>query len=177
MVRAVGRSRLFPGGHAFAEAAVLVVLAAFVSQAGRGARISVAAVSLLWLGGSVFVSTQNAIEAITDGSDFASSDWRTSPTVAWVRSRSDGHAIFSNWPAAIYFRTNRIARDIPQSLDKAELREFADIIREKRGVFVAFSSHNTDYPPTDSIARGAGLIEAGQFPDGKLWIAPNSDRK
>jgi len=91
-----------------------------------------------------------------------------------VRSRSEGRAIFSNWPAAIYFRTNRIARDIPQSLDKAELHEFADIMREKRGVFVAFSSNNTDSPPPDSIARGAGLVEAGQFPDGKLWIAPST---
>ncbi len=155
-----------------AEIAMIVCVAAFVSRAGRLAQVATAAIATLWLAGSVFVSSQNAIEAITDGSDFASSDWRTSPTVAWVISRSDGHAIFSNWPAAIYFRTNRIARDIPQSLEKAELHEFADIMREKHGVFVAFSSNNTDYPPPDSIARDAGLVELREFPDGKLWIAP-----
>ena len=160
-----------------AEAAIIVALAAFVSRAGRVARVSAAVVTALWLAGSVFVSSQNAIEAITEGSDFASSDWRESPTITWVRSRSEGHAIFSNWPAAIYFRTNRIARDVPESLNKAELREFADIMRGKHGVFVAFSSNNPDYPPPDSIAHGAGLVEARQFPDGKLWIAPNLDRK
>jgi hypothetical protein len=155
-----------------AEIAIIVCVAAFVSRAGRLAQIATAAIATLWLAGSGFVSSQNAIEAITDGSDFASSDWLTSPTVAWVKSRSDGHAIFSNWPAAIYFRTSRIARDVPQSLDTADMHEFADIMREKNGVFVAFSSRNTDYPPSDSIARGAGLVQAGQFADGKLWIAP-----
>jgi hypothetical protein len=155
-----------------AEIAIIVCIAAFVSRAGRLAQVVTAAIAILWLAGSVFVSTQSAIEAITDGSDFASSDWRTSPTVDWVRSRSDGHAIFSNWPAAIYFLTNRIARDVPQSLDTADMHEFADIMRDKNGVFVAFSSRNTDYPPSDSIARRAGLVQAGQFPDGKLWIAP-----
>ena len=155
-----------------AEIAIIVCVAGFVSRAGRLMQVATATIATLWLAGSVFVSSQNAIEAITDGSDFASSDWRTSPTVAWVNSRSDGHAIFSNWPAAIYFRTNRIARDIPQSLDTADMHEFADIMREQNGVFVAFSSRNTDYPPSDSIAREAGLVQAGQFPDGKLWIAP-----
>lgn len=154
------------------EIAIIVCVAAFVSRAGRLAQVATAAIVILWLAGSVFVSSQNAIEAITDGSDFASSDWRTSPTLAWVRSSSDGHAIFSNWPAAIYFRTNRIARDVPQSLDTADMHEFADIMREKNGVFVAFASRNTDYPPSDSIARRAGLVQAGQSPDGKLWIAP-----
>ncbi|MFN2602822.1 MAG: hypothetical protein ABR582_08735 [Gemmatimonadaceae bacterium] len=155
-----------------AEIAITVCVAAFVSGAGRMVQVATAVIALLWLSGSVFVSGQNAIDAIADGSDFASSDWRTSPTVAWVNSRSDGHAIFSNWPAAIYFRTNRIARDVPQSLDTADMNEFADIMREKNGVFVAFSSRNTDYPASDSIASGAGLIQAGQFADGKLWIAP-----
>ena len=155
-----------------AEIAIIVCVAAFVRRAGRLAQVTTAAIALLWLAGSVFVSSQNAIEAIIDGSDFASSDWRTSPTVAWVRSRSEGRSIFSNWPAAIYFRTNRIARDVPQSLDTADMHEFGDIMREKNGVFVAFSSRNTDYPPSDSIAHAAGLVQAGQFADGRLWIAP-----
>ena len=156
-----------------AEAAIVVAAAAFLSRAARIARIATAIVAILWLTGSIVVSSENAIDAVTDGADFASSDWRDSPTVAWVNSRSQGHAIFSNWPAAIYFRTNRIARDIPQSLQKSELSDFAEVMRDNDGVFVAFSSYNTDYPPPDSIARGAGLVEAGRFADGKLWVAPN----
>ncbi len=169
--------RLLSPAILLAEAAIIVAVAEFVSRAGRVARISVATVAVLWLAGSVYVSSENAIEAVTDGSDFASSDWRESPTLAWVRSQSEGHAIFSNWPEAIYFRTNRIARDVPETLDTADLHELANVMREKHGVFVAFSANNPDYPAPDSIARGAGLIEAGQFPDGKLWIAPNLDRR
>ena len=47
-----------------------------------------------------------------------------------------------------------------------------DYAFHRRGGIVAFLSRNTDYPPSDSIARVAGLVQAGQFPDGKLWIAP-----
>jgi hypothetical protein len=85
--------------------------------------------------------------------------------------------IFTNWPAAVYFRTGRITRDVPQSLDTAELREFGETLRERHGVFVAFSSYNTDYPPSDSIARGAGLVKAERFSDGTVWVSPEPERR
>jgi hypothetical protein len=131
-----------------------------------------AAVAGLWLIGSISVSSASATDTMADGSDFSSSEWRASPTVEWVRKHGTGSTIFTNWPAAVYFMTGRITRDIPQSLDTAELREFGETVREQHGVFVAFSSYNTDYPPSDSIARRAGLVETREFSDGKLWVSP-----
>lgn len=169
--------RLLSPAILLAEGAIVVALANFVSRAGRAMRIAAAAIAALWLVGSVFVSSQSAADAITDGFDLASSEWRASPTIGWVRSRSAGWTIFTNWPAAVYFGTNRVARDIPQSLDTTELRSFGEILRERHGAFVAFSSYNTDYPPSDSIARGAGLVEAERFSDGKVWVSRESERR
>jgi hypothetical protein len=167
--------RLLAPAILLAEGAIVVVLATFVSRAGRAARIATASVVALWLVGSVSVSLSQAGDAMTDGSDLASSDWRSSPTIGWVKSRSANWTIFTNWPAAVYFRADRIARDVPQSLDTAELREFGEIMRERHGAFVAFSSYNTDYPPSDAIARGAGLVEALRFTDGTVWVSPGSE--
>jgi hypothetical protein len=169
--------RLLAPAILLAEAAIVVALAIFVSRAGRAMRIVVASVAGLWLAGSVFVSSQSAADAITDGFDLASSEWRESPTLGWVRSHSAGWTIFTNWPAAVYFGTSRVARDIPQSLDTAELRSFGETLREQHGAFVALSLYNTDYPPTDSIARGAGLVEAERFSDGKVWVSRESNRR
>jgi hypothetical protein len=167
--------RLLAPAILLAEAAIVVVLATFMSRAGRAARMATASVVALWLVGSVSVSLSQASDAMTDGSDFASSDWRSSPTIGWVKSRSANWTIFTNWPAAVYFRADRIVRDVPQSLDTAELRKFGEIMRERHGAFVAFSSYNTDYPPSDAIARGAGLVEARRFTDGKVWVSPGSE--
>jgi hypothetical protein len=164
--------RLLAPAILLTEAAIVVALAAFLWRAGRTARMAAATVAGLWLIGSVSVSSLNAADTIADGSDFGSSEWRTSPTIGWVKSQGARWMIFTNWPAAVYFRAGRIARDIPQSLDTAELREFSEILRERHGAFVAFSSYNTDYPPSDSIARAAGLVEAERFSDGKVWVCP-----
>jgi 4-amino-4-deoxy-L-arabinose transferase-like glycosyltransferase len=169
--------RLLAPAILLTEAAIVVALAIFMSRAGRTARVAAMAVAGLWLVGSAYVSSQNAADAITDGFDLASSEWRESPTIGWVRSRGAGRTIFTNWPAALYFGTNRVVRDIPQSLDTAELRSFGEILRERHGAFVALSSYNTDYPPSDSIARGAGLVEAERFTDGKVWVSPESNRR
>jgi hypothetical protein len=123
----------------------------------------------LWIAASSVVSVDISQEAVSDGSDFASTEWRHSPTLDWVRSHAAGVALFTNWPAAVYFRTGRTSHDIPQSLDTAELREFHDILKQENGVFVAFTEYNTDYPPSDSIARDAGLVPVERLSDGTVW--------
>jgi hypothetical protein len=155
-----------------AEAGIVVVMATSLSRAHKPMRIGVATLGGLWLIGSIAVSSQSAADTMSDGSDFSSSDWRASPTLQWVKTQGAGRTIFTNWPPAIYFLAGRNSRDVPQSLDTAELREFGETLRDQHGVFVAFSSYNTDYPPSDSIARGAGLVEVRQFSDGKIWVCP-----
>lgn len=148
---------------------LLVILIALSS--GSVWRRSPVAISVLavWIAASSFVSVDISREAVTDGSDFASSEWTHSPTLDWIRSRAAGVALFTNWPAAVYFRTGRTSHDIPQSLDTAELREFHDILKDDNGVFVAFTEYNTDYPPSDSIARDAGLVPIEKLSDGTVW--------
>ena len=166
--------RLLAPAILLAEGAIVVAVARYLTGATSNVRRVVIAVCGLWFAASLAQSARDASDTITDGSDFASSDWRESPTLEWVRSRSAGRTLFSNWPAAIYFRTSRIARDIPQSLDSTDLRKFGEILERSHGALVAFSSQNPDYPPGNSIARALGLVEAGQFSDGTVWVSPTA---
>jgi hypothetical protein len=166
--------RLLAPAILLAEGAIVVAVARYLAGATRNGRRIVITACALWFAASLAQSARDASDAITDGYDFASSDWRESPTLEWVRSRSAGRTLFSNWPAAIYFGTSRIARDIPQSLDSADLRKFGEILERSHGALVAFSSQNPDYPPGNSIARALGLAEAGQFSDGTVWVSPTA---
>jgi hypothetical protein len=150
---------------------ILLLLMLIAISAGSVWQRSPVAVSVLalWIAASSVGSVDISQEAVSDGSDFASMEWRHSQTLNWVRSHAAGVALFTNWPAAVYFRTGRTSHDIPQSLDTAELREFHDILKEENGVFVAFTEYNTDYPPSDSIARDAGLVPVERLSDGTVW--------
>lgn len=169
--------RLLAPAVLLAEVGIAVALTLFLGGATTPIRVSVIALLCLWVVGSITVSSADALDAVTSGDDFASSDWRESPTLEWVRTGSAGWTLFTNWPAAIYFHTHRIARDIPQSLDTAHLREFREILIKRHGAFVAFKSYNTDYPPSDSIAHALGLVQAGNFTDGKVWVSPATEPK
>ncbi len=162
--------RLFSPAIMLAEGAIVVVLASSLTGATRAAKLAAGFAIALWFAGSMRVSADMASESVNIGSDFAANEWRSSPTLQWVRSQSAGWALFTNWPAAVYFRTSRIARDIPQTLGTAELREFGEILREQHGAFVAFNLYNTDYPPSESIAHSLGLVEARRFNDGAVWV-------
>jgi len=147
---------------------LVVLIALSAGSVWKRSRVAIS-VFALWLVASAVVSEDISHEAITEGSDFASSEWRHSPTIDWIRSRAAGVALFTNWPAAVYFKTGRTSHDIPQSLDTAELREFHDILKDDNGVFVAFNEYNTDYPPSDSIAHDAGLVPIEKLSDGTVW--------
>jgi len=169
--------RLLAPAILLAEIAIIVTIAGYLAQAGTVTRRVVIAVSALWFAASATQSARDASDAVTEGYDFASSDWRESPTLDWVRSRSTGRTLFSNWPAAIYFRTSRIARDIPQSPDTAELSEFARILERSHGAVVTFSVDNPDYPSGETLARKLGLKKLAQFDDGTVWVAPTGISK
>jgi len=162
--------RLLAPAILLAEIRIIIAIAGYLAHAGTATRRIVVAACTLWFAASATQGFRDVSDAITDGYDFASTDWESSPTLDWVRSRSQGWTMFSNWPAAIYFKTSRIARDTPQSLDAADLKEFADILERRHGALVAFSADNPDYPPGDSIARALGLVKAAQFSDGTVWV-------
>ena len=169
--------RLLAPAILLAEIRIIIAIAGYLAHAGTATRRIVVAACTLWFAASATQSFRDASDAVTDGYDFASTDWESSPTLDWVRSGSHGWTLFSNWPAAIYFKTSRMARDTPQSLDTADLREFAEILERRHGAFVAFSADNPDYPSGEALARKLGLNKLAQFDDGAIWVAPTGISK
>lgn len=140
----------------------------------RPMRILVGAVALAWVGASTMVTVGDAVYATTEGSDLAERSWRDSPMLAWVRANGAGHALYSNWPPAVYFHAGRPARELPDSDDVREgaLADFASTLAARNGLVVGFDVRNPDVLPPDSLARLAGLREVVRFADGAVWSAP-----
>ena len=184
-------SRLFVYGtipfdeRIFAPVILLVELAAATAlgawwrvRAGRrgarrasslAVRAAAAVAVLAWLAGSVALTTRNVTYVVQNGSDFAGTQWRQSPLLDFVRKRAADRALYSNWPAAIYFHTGRVARDLPMALDSVTLATFARRLAQTHGLVVAFNAPSPDVAPPDSIARRLGLRRAGRFEDGTAW--------
>lgn len=136
----------------------------------RVTRVFGAAVVALWIAASVVTDVPEVTDAIQDGNDFAASEWKTSPTIAWTKDEARGIAIYTNWPAAIYFNGGRAAYDLPTTMNPDTVRLFSRTVAARHGIFVAFNERNPDYPPSDSLAAAAQLIRLKQFSDGSVWI-------
>lgn len=169
--------RLLAPALLLTEAGIVIAFTIFVRRAIKPVRAVVVVALCVWVAGAITVSSADVMDAVTDGDDFASDDWRASPTLEWVRTKSAGLTLFTNWTSAIYFYTHRVSRDIPESLDTADLRKFGEILKQRHGAFVAFTEYNTDYPPSDSIAHALGLVQAEKFSDGTIWVSPVTEPK
>ena len=113
-------------------------------------------------------------DSIQDGNDFAASDWRESPMIEWIRRNGAANTIYTNWPAAIYFDAHRNPFDLPTTMNADSVRLFGKNFEKSRGIFAAFNTRNFDYPASDSIAAGAGLVQIQKFDDGILWASPRA---
>ena len=176
-------SRAFVGGSIRFDQRILapafllaeILLAAIFLRALRASpswmRAAAAAVSALWIAAAIRSEGPVVLDSIQDGNDFAASDWRTSPTVEWVRGNAVRHPVFTNWPAEIYFNAHRTPFDIPTTAEADSLGLFRRKLLAANGFFVAFDVRNTDYPPSDSIAGGAGLTLVKRLDDGSIWMA------
>jgi hypothetical protein len=179
-------SRLFVGGAIrfdarllspailLLEIAVILAVSGVLASADRNRRIIARVLVGGWVLASLAVDAPVIEDSITDGNDFASSDWRESPAIGWVKNGADGRTLYTNWPAAIYFGSGRTSHDIPNTMNADTLHLFNSIFARQHGAFVAFDSRNSDYPPSDSIAAAIGLVAARRFPDATVWIAPPS---
>ena len=154
-----------------AEIGMGVALALWWPGRDRVARVGVGVVVLAWFVASAVTSATRVQSALEDGNDFAGSDWRDSPTVAWVRSPEGGayRVLYTNWPAALYFNAGRATHDVPDVTDALTLRRFRDRIARSHGVVVAFTAVNGDVAPPDSVARVLGLRQIARFSDGSVW--------
>jgi hypothetical protein len=153
------------------EIALGVGLARWWPGRARAAQLSVAAVVAAWFVASVVTSSARVVYAREEGNDFAGSDWRESPTLAWVTASDGGatRALYSNWPAALYFRAGRASHDLPDVTDALTLRRFRERLARSHGVLVGFTSPNGDVASPDSIARILALHVIARFTDGTVW--------
>lgn len=140
----------------------------------RPLHIVIGLVGAVWLIAAGAVTFNDAQWAATEGSDFASTEWRASPLIAWIRANGRGHPLYSNWPPALYFHAHRVARELPDSTDAPHLREFGDSIASQHAYVVAFDAPNSDFIPTDSLARLFGWARVARVSDGTVWEAPGA---
>ncbi len=138
--------------------------------------VAIAAVALVWLGATATATVNDAVYATTEGSDFANTSWRDSPLTAWVRANAAGRPLYSNWPAALYFHANRIARELPDSSDPGDMSGFAERIRANHGYVVAFDERSPDFVAPETLARDIGLHQVVRKADGAVWAADTTAR-
>ena len=167
-------ARLFSPAILIAEVGVIVALSSVVVTTRRRERLVAGALIAGWMLAALSVDAPVIEDAVIDGNDFASSEWRDSPAMDWVRTEASGRTLYTNWPAAIYFGSGRTSHDIPNTVNPDTLLLFGKIFSAQRGTFVAFNSRNPDYPPADYIARSIGLVEARKFSDATVWVARSS---
>ena len=134
-------------------------------------RAALALVLLLWLGAAATVTVNDAVYAATDGSDFANSDWRASPLTQWVRDNAAGHRLYSNWPPALYFDANRIARELPEAIKPEDVVPFGNQLRKDHGYVVAYDEESSDFISTQTLVHEIGLHRVVRTADGAVWSA------
>jgi len=155
-----------------AMAAVAVVAARSWRVISRPARVFGVLAFVGWISMAVRANWQQLTDAMADGGDFAASEWRDSPTLAWVRAQDPTRAIFTNWPCAIWFHLDRRVHSLPDSTDAATMRAFAARLRASRGAMVAWGHQSPETALTDFIVAGAGLVRVAAFADGAVYEAP-----
>jgi hypothetical protein len=144
--------------------AELAVVAA-LDQAPRITKLLLGA----WVVASAVVSIGAVQFALEDGNDFASADWRFSPTVAWVRDSANGRTIYTNWPVALYFHAGRSSHGLPPVVEPLTLRRFGDRLARTHGLMVAFDIPSPDAAPPDTIAERLRLRPVARLGDGTVW--------
>ncbi|MEO9019462.1 MAG: hypothetical protein ABI314_03040 [Gemmatimonadaceae bacterium] len=176
-------SRAFVGGTIPLDGRILAPLIVLIEVAGvvsiaywwhayhRPLRIIIVLAGIAWIGAAATLTVNDAVYAVTEGSDFAGSDWRDSPLTAWVRTHGTGHPLYSNWPAGLYFHANRVARELPKATRPQDVAAFGALLRRNHGYVVAFNEVSPDFVPPDSIARETGLRRLASTPDGDVWAA------
>lgn len=122
-----------------------------------------------WLIASAVISAGDIRAALDDGNDFAGSDWRDSPTVAWVRDSAPGRTLYTNWPVVLYFQAGRSSHGLPPVLEPLMLHRFGDRLARTQGLVVGFNVKSPDAAPPDSIAERLRLRQVARLSDGTIW--------
>ena len=149
---------------------VAVTLATWWRTAGRVSRVAVGTLLVAWFGASFRASEDDVEWMLENGSDFAQAQWTASPVLAWTRANAARRPLYSNWPAAIVFHLHRPAHEVPNDSTVKLLREFADTVRVRKGIVVAFDQPSPDQIGVTALARAPGLHAAARLADGTVFV-------
>ena len=148
-----------------------IALRAWWGGAGRVARGVAAALLIGWFAASFRASEDDVEWLLENGSDFAQAQWTASPVLAWARANAARQPLYSNWPAAIVFHLHRAAHEVPNDSTAVLLRDFADTLRVRGGVIVAFDQPSPDQIGVTALARAPGLRAVARLADGTIFAA------
>jgi hypothetical protein len=157
-----------------------VVIAASIAlwwrTPGRGlghvlSRTLLASALVAWCVGSVARTRDEVEESFTWGSDFASDSWRRSALLDWARTSGRTQPLYSNWPSAVYFHLHRPARGLPDANEQELFAAFADSLRARGGVVLAFTVSDASVATGAQLRRVPGLRVIANLADGVV-LAP-----
>ena len=140
-------------------------------QARLPARVVCVVLVVAWFGASFRASQDDVAWLMENGEDFAQAQWTSSPLLAWARANASGRPLYSNWPAAIVFHLNRAAHEVPNDSTDAVLRAFADTLRVRRGVVLAFDQPSPDQIGGEALKRAPGLEPIARLSDGTVFVS------
>lgn len=132
-------------------------------------RVAAALVVTAWAAAAASVTLDDATYALETGNDYADESWAGSSLIAWTRIHDSGRPLFTNVPAALYFHAARMARELPTDADSATLREFADTVRARNGLVVAFDVATAFVHRPDSLLARLPVVELVRLPDGSAY--------
>jgi len=155
----------------FVFGAIVLAIALHVSwRAARvPIRVVVAALLVTWFAASYHASSDEIDYAMEFGGDFRQEQWSASPLLAWTRTNASGKVLYSNWPPAIFFYLHRPAHELPNEVDDAVLRAFADTVAARNAIVLLFDHPSPDQIDSTAILRLPSLRRIARVPDGSVF--------
>ncbi|HWG54272.1 MAG TPA: glycosyltransferase family 39 protein [Gemmatimonadaceae bacterium] len=148
------------------EIAVVVALALWWPARRRVWRLGACLLLAAWGTGSLLVTLDSVQYALETGNDYADESWFGSSLIDWVRTHGNGRPVFTNVPTALYFHAGRMARSLPDDLDSATVHAFADTVRARHGLIIAFNRGTDFIQRADSLLARVPVTVLARFPDG-----------
>jgi hypothetical protein len=153
-----------------------VCIATAVTAQWRTLRLPARVLAVLLLGGwgasSVAATKEQVRFGREEGIDYMAREWRNAEIIQWARAHAAGHQLFTNSPAALYFHADRLSKLIPDATDPDDARAFADTVRRRGGIVIAFNRVSEFVSPVDSLLRALGASELAVTRDGSAWSFP-----
>jgi hypothetical protein len=172
-------ARTFSPVHYLFTVMALVALGMAWSTS-QGAGTLALAAGVVWFAGLIAASGNVLHEARSIGLDHASVEERSSPTIAWLRTRAAAIPIYTNEPAKIYFHLHRTARSLPWIVTADTLRHLSDVLSQRPGYVVWFAGGQPSaYVPRPLLERaisleklklGARLSGVAHLSDGDIMV-------